>query len=144
MGTLQPDPRNSLLRVSRYLNTRVSSFVQLSTTIMSLLPNIREFSDNDLAKSLSDSEELLTLKYDEWMRQRQEAQEHCKCEECKRREQEEQECHEHEECECCEHEEWEHCEHEVQEAWEARERRDRKEREKSARKEVRRGKVSAQ
>ena len=34
---------------------------------MLLLPNIREFDDVDLAESLSDSEELLALKYDKQM-----------------------------------------------------------------------------
>ena len=67
MRTLQPDPRNLLLRVSGYLNMQLSSFAQSSTTTMSSLPNVREYDDADLAKLPSDSEDLLVLKYEEQM-----------------------------------------------------------------------------
>ena len=67
MGTLRLGPRNSLPRVSGYLNVQLSSFAQLSSFIMLSLPNIREFDDIDLAESPSNSEEMLALKYDEWM-----------------------------------------------------------------------------
>ena len=103
---------------------------------MSPLPNIREFSDNNLAESLSDSEELLALKYNKQMQWWWEAQECHKCEERKQQEQQE--------WEHCKHEEHKHCEREEREAQEACKRRDCKEREKSAHEEVRRGKVSAQ
>ena len=41
--------------------------MQLSSFTMLSLPNIREFDDIDLTESLSDSEELLALKYEEQM-----------------------------------------------------------------------------
>ena len=96
---------------------------------MSLLPNLREYDNVDLAELLSDSEELFVAKFEErtqWRweaheRQEREERERCKCEEC-----------EHRECE----------EREAREAWEARERRSREAREQTAREEVRRGKVS--
>ena len=77
MGTLWPDLRNSLLRVSGYLNAQLSSVAFSSSTIMLLLPNLRECDDHKLAKSLSDSEDVLAVKYEEWMRWRQEVCEHC-------------------------------------------------------------------
>ena len=43
---------------------------------MSSLPNLREYDDVDLTKSLSDSKELLALKYEEQMWQRWEVHEH--------------------------------------------------------------------
>ena len=82
MGTLRPDPRNSLLRVSRYLNVRLSLFAFFTSTTMSPLPNLRECNDNELAELLSDSEDLLAAKYEEQMRQRWEACKRRKCEEC--------------------------------------------------------------
>ena len=39
------------------------------------LPNVRKLDDNDLAKSPSNSEETLALKYKEWMRQQWEVRE---------------------------------------------------------------------
>ena len=95
------------------------------------LPNLREYDDVDLAESLSDSEEVLTAKFEEWTRRRREASE--------RREQEEQECHE-----CEEHERHKREEREAQETREAHERRSREEREQTAHEVVCRGKVSAQ
>ena len=93
------------------------------------LPNLREYNNNDLTESPSDSEELLAAKYEEWMWQRWEAHE-------------EWEAREHLECEAqeaskqAEHKEWEE--------WEARKRRGHEEREKTVCEEVHRGKVSAQ
>ena len=50
---------------------------------MSLLPNIREFDDANLAELPSDSKDLMALKYEECLWWQQEAQECCKCEEHK-------------------------------------------------------------
>ena len=116
MGNVRPDPRNLLPRVSRYLNVRLSSFASHLNTIMSSLPNLREYDDFDLAESPSDSEELFAAKFAERSRRRQEARE---CEERERREREERE------------------------AREARERQSQEERERTACEEVRRGKVGA-
>ena len=76
MGTLWPDPRNSLPRVSRYLNARLSSFAFFTSNTMSPLPNLRECGDNKLAESPSDTEELMALKFQERMQQKQEQCEH--------------------------------------------------------------------
>ena len=76
MGNLQLDLRNLLPRVSRYLNVRLSLFAFFTSTIMSLLPNLRECDDNELAKSLSDSEDTLATKFEERRRWRREAREH--------------------------------------------------------------------
>ena len=92
---------------------------------MSLLPNLREYDNLDLAESPSDSEELFNAKFAERSRRRREV-----------REREERERREHEEREWREREE--------REAREARERRAREEKERMAREEVRLGKVSAQ
>ena len=45
------------------------------TTIMSSLPNLREYDDLDLAESPSDSEELMVLKFNERMRRKREQRE---------------------------------------------------------------------
>ena len=98
---------------------------------MSPLPNLKECDDNELAESLSDSEDTLTAKFAERMKQRWEAHE---CEECEVRER-------------AEHEAWEareRAERKEQEERDTRKRQSREERERSAREEVRRGKVSAQ
>ena len=42
---------------------------------MSPLPNVREFSDAELVESPSDSEDFLTLKFEERMRRKQEEKE---------------------------------------------------------------------
>ena len=79
MGTLQPDPRNSLPRVSGYLNARLSSFAFCTSTIMSSLPNFREYDDADLAESPNNSEDLLAAKFAEQLKRRRELRE---CKEC--------------------------------------------------------------
>ena len=50
---------------------------------MSLLPNIREFNDANLAESPSDSKELMALKYKEQLQWQREAREHQECKEHK-------------------------------------------------------------
>ena len=125
MGTLRPDPRNSLPRVSGYLNAQLSSFAFFISNTMSPLPNLRECDDDELAKLPSDSEDTLAAKFAERMKRRREVRE--------RKEREQRECEEREARERAEHE-----------ARDARERRSREERERSAREEVCRGKVSAQ
>ena len=87
------------------------------------LPSLRGFDDAELTESPSDSEELLSLKFKEHMRQKQE---HAEREAREARER------------------VEHKEREAREAREARERRVQEEKERAAREEVRLGKVSAQ
>ena len=75
MGTFRPGLKKLLLRVSGYLNARLSLFASLPTTTMSTLPNIREFADTELVESDNDSEELLSLKFKEQMRRKWEERE---------------------------------------------------------------------
>ena len=76
VGILRPDPRNSLPRVSGYLNARLSLFTFFTSNNMSPLPNLRECDDDKLAESPSDSEESLAAKFAERMRRRRELREH--------------------------------------------------------------------
>ena len=80
MGTLRLDPRNSLLRVSGYLNAQLSSFVFFTSNTMSPLPNLRECDDNELAESPSDTEDTLATKFVEWMKWRREVRKREECE----------------------------------------------------------------
>ena len=115
----------------------LTSSTFLPTTTMSSLPDLREFDNADLAESLSDSEEFLSLKFKERMRRKRERWAR---EERERREREERE---REERERREREEREARDRAEREAQEAREAQSQEERERSAREEVRRGKVSA-